>query len=110
MKKIAILAVLLMASTACSMMTMNDDMNMSSMDASSDDIASLIKQATTENKKAADAGGLWRDANKILKKAKASLKKGDAKKAVKLAKQALAQGKLGQTQADAEKNAGPWLF
>ncbi len=104
MKKIAILAVLLMASTACS--TMDEDMSMGG----SEDVAALIKQATTENKKAAEVGGLWRDANKMLDKAAAAMKKGDVKKAGELAKQALAQGKLGQAQAEAQKNAGPWLF
>jgi len=93
-----------MASTACT--TMSED---ASMDGDVD-LSALIKQATEENKKAAAAGGLWRDANKIIKSAKKALEKGDAKKAVKLAKMALAQGKLGQVQAKAEKNAGPWLF
>lgn len=104
MKKIAILAVLFMASTACS--TMDGDMSMGG----SEDITALIKQATAENKKAAEMDGLWRDANDMLEKATAAAKKGDVKKAAELAKQALAQGKLGQAQADAQKNAGPWLF
>jgi len=105
MKKIAILAVLLMASTACS--TMDEGMSMGGSD---EDVSALIKQATAENKKAAKAGGLWRDANKMIKKAKSAVERGDSAKALKLAKKALAQGKMGQMQADAEKNAGPWLF
>jgi hypothetical protein len=103
MRKIAILSVLLMAS-ACT--TMSDDAGMDG----DVDLSSLISQAAEENKKAAAAGGLWRDADKMIKKAKTAMEKGDAKKAMKLAKQALAQGKLGQAQSKAEKNAGPWLF
>lgn len=106
MKKTAILAVFLFAGTACTTMDEGSDMG----GASKESVNALIKEATDENKKAASMGGLWRDANKMIKKAKAALEKGDTKKATKLAKKAKEQGKMGQTQAKAEKNAGPWLF
>lgn len=106
MKKTAILAVFLLASTACTTMDEGSDMG----GASTESVKALIKEASAENKKAASMGGLWRDANKMIKKANAALEKGDAKKATKLAKTAKEQGKLGQAQAKAEKNAGPWLF
>ena len=106
MKKLAILFVLLFAITACETM----DEGGGGMAESADTAKQLIADATAENKKAAKMGGLWRDANKMIKKAKAALEKGDVKKAMKLAKAALKQGKLGQMQADEQKNAGPWLF
>ena len=106
MKKIAILSVLLLATTACSTM----DEGGHSMANTNEAATSLIKEASAENKKAAKVGGLWRDANKMIKKAKAALEKGDIKKAMKLAKAAKKQGKLGQVQASDQKSAGPWLF
>ncbi|MDH5218949.1 MAG: SoxXA-binding protein [Gammaproteobacteria bacterium] len=82
-----------------------------SMDSGSGgDYASIMAQAKAENKKAKKAGGLWRDAGKIMKKAEAAKKAGDDKKALKLAKKALFQGKMGQEQAASQANAGPWLF
>ena len=101
-----ILAALLLASTACTTMDEGSDMG----GASKESVNALIKEATAENKKAASMGGLWRDANKMIKKANAALEKGDTKKATKLAKKAKEQGKLGQMQAKDQKNAGPWLF
>ena len=106
MKKIAILTVLLLATTACSTMEEGG----SSMANTNEAATALIKEATAENKNAAKMGGLWRDANKMIKKAKAALEKGDIKKAIKLAKTAKEQGEMGQKQAAAEKNAAPWLF
>jgi len=110
MKKTAILAVFLLASTSTACSYFTEEEGSSSMGASKEAVNALIKEATDENKKAASMGGLWRDANKMIKKAKASLEKGDTKKATSLAKTAIEQGKLGQMQATQEKNAGPWLF
>ena len=58
-------------------------------------------------KKAASAGGEWRDSGKILKKAAAADKKKDYAKAIKLAAQAQSQGEMGYTQAMAERGAQP---
>lgn len=107
MKKIAILAALLLTTSACSYFSEEGGDSMGSGNA---DVAALIKEATGENKKAAKMGGLWRDANKMIKKAKAALEKGDTKKAMKLAKTAKEQGMLGQVQAKEQMNAAPWLF
>jgi hypothetical protein len=70
----------------------------------------MISEAEQANKNAAAVDGEWRDAGKMIKQAKASLSKGDLKKAAKLAKEAEEQGELGQKQAMAQKDAKPWLF
>lgn len=75
-----------------------------------DSVAALIKEAEATNKKAAAAGGLWRDAGKIIKQAKAAATKGDLEKAMKLAQKAKGQGEMGETQAMEQANAKPWLF
>lgn len=108
MKKFAILFTLLFSITGCEYFA--EDEGAGAMAETNEAAAALIKEATAENKKAADMGGLWRDANKIIKKAKAALEKGDVKKAMKLAKSALEQGKLGQMQAADQAKAAPWLF
>ena len=102
MKKLSMLFAILLA-TGCAT-------NGGSMDSGSGDYASIIAEAKAENKKAKKVGGLWRDAGKIMKKAAKAHKAGDDAKAVKLAKKARFQGKMGQSQAADEKNAGPWLF
>ena len=76
----------------------------------SGDYATIVSEAKAEIKKAKSVGGEWRDSGKFLKEAEKAEKAGDMDKAMKLAKKALFQGKMGQTQASAEKNAGPWLF
>lgn len=106
MKKLVILFVMLFAITACETM----DGGMEATPETNEAAAALIKDATDANKKAAKMGSLWRDANKMIKKAKAALEKGDIKKAIKLAKAAKEQGRLGQVQASDQKNAAPWLF
>lgn len=106
MKKLSILFALGLATvlaTGCAT-------NGGSMGSGSDDYATIVSEAKAEIKKAKKAGGLWRDSGKFLKKAEAAEKAGDMKKAVKLAKKALFEGQMGQKQAAAEKNAGPWLF
>ncbi|MCK5726107.1 MAG: hypothetical protein KAH22_04690 [Thiotrichaceae bacterium] len=69
-----------------------------------DDLATVLKEATAENKKAAELGFEWRDTGKFIKKA---ADEKDAKKAMKLAKKALKQAKDAQLQAEAAKKAGP---
>jgi hypothetical protein len=59
----------------------------------------MIEDADKARKKAASVEGEWRDTGKILKKAKAALKKGDTVTAKKLAAQAHKQGVLGYQQA-----------
>jgi nucleoid-associated protein YgaU len=66
---------------------------------------SELAAANAARKKAASVGGEWRDIGKILKKAKAALKKGDAATCVKLANKARRQGELGYAQALAERAA-----
>ncbi|MEA3274176.1 MAG: rhodanese-like domain-containing protein [Pseudomonadota bacterium] len=65
-----------------------------------------LTAAEEARKKAASAGGEWRDTGKIIKKAKAAAKEGDYAKAVKLADKAKRQGELGYEQAMDQKDAG----
>ena len=64
---------------------------------------SELAAADAARKKAASIGGEWRDIGKILKKAKAALKAGNADECVKLANKALRQGEIGYAQALAEQ-------
>ena len=61
-------------------------------------------EAQKEMKVAKKMNYLWRDASKILKKAKKARSNGTSKKAMKLAKKALSQAKMAQLQAKAEAN------
>jgi hypothetical protein len=73
---------------------------------SSGDIAAAeaaIAAAESARKKAASVDGEWRDTGKMIKKAQAALKAGDSAKAIKLAKKAEKQGKLGYEQAQAQQ-------
>jgi len=62
-----------------------------------------IAAAESARKKAASIDGEWRDTGKMIKKAQAALKAGDSAKAIKLAKKAENQGKLGYEQAHAQQ-------
>ena len=64
---------------------------------------SAIAAAESARKKAASVDGEWRDTGKMIKKAQAALKAGDSAKAIKLAKKAENQGKLGYEQAQAQQ-------
>ncbi len=64
---------------------------------------SAIATAESARKKAASIDGEWRDTGKMIKKAQAALKAGDSAKAIKLAKKAEKQGKLGYEQAQAQQ-------
>lgn len=67
--------------------------------------------ADAARKQAAGVGHEWRDTRKMLKKAKATAKKGDYDKAVKLAQQAQQQGERafeqGTLQAKVWQDAVP---
>jgi Ni/Co efflux regulator RcnB len=65
-----------------------------------------VEKADASRKKAASAGGEWRDTGKMIKQAKAAAKKGDYKKGLKLANTAYRQGELGYQQAMDQKDAG----
>ena len=62
-----------------------------------------IAAADKARKKAASVDSEWRDTGKILKKAKAALKKGDFKKAIKLANKAEHQGHAGYEQGYSQR-------
>lgn len=66
-------------------------------------VQKLIDAAETARKQASKVGGEWRDTGKMIKKAKALLKKGDFVAAAKLANKAAKQGHLGYEQAMAQK-------
>ena len=103
MKKLAVLAAVLMLFGCAS----TSETKMGGSDA---DFPTMVKEAKASIKKAKSVGGEWRDSGKFLKKAKKAAKSGDMKKAMKLAKKAQGQGKMGYDQAVDEKKAGPWLF
>jgi hypothetical protein len=110
MRKLAIILAtsVVFAISACG--TMKED-TMASGGGASADVEQLIKDAEGSIEKAASVGGEWRDSQKkYLKKAKAALSKGDIETAKKLAKHAKFEGEMGYQQAQAQKDAGPWLF
>ncbi len=74
---------------------------------SQNDAQSAIAAAEQERQKAAKAGFEWRDTGKLIKKAKAALKKGDYATAVKLANKAKNQSVHALDQAQLAKTAGP---
>lgn len=67
---------------------------------------SALATAKAEQKKAASAGGEWRDTGKIIKSAEEAAAAGDYAKAKSLADKAADQGRLGQQQAASQVNAG----
>ncbi|MES9827506.1 MAG: hypothetical protein ABW201_04510 [Candidatus Thiodiazotropha sp.] len=73
-------------------------------DASADKVKQLIEAADEARKQAASVNGEWRDTGKMIKKAKALLKKGDFVAAAKLANKAAKQGHLGYEQAMSQKD------
>ncbi len=78
-----------------------------SMNASSSDFDSIIKQAIAENAKAKKVGFEWRDTGKMIKKAKKLAASGDTEKAIKLAKKAKKQAMDAQAQAVAQASPTP---
>ena len=69
------------------------------------DAAAAVQNAVKSIEIAKSIRGEWRDSYKILGKAKKAYKKGDHATTVKLAGKAERQGKMGKTQAMAEKHA-----
>lgn len=108
MKKLILLGAMIFAISGCSSMDGGDKMS-GGADAAA--AKSAISAAEAAVKKAAKAGGEWRDSKKkFIKKAKAAASKKDYKKAIKLANRAKFEGEAGLAQAMAEKDAKPWLF
>lgn len=66
-----------------------------------------ISAAQNAKKEAAAAGFEWMFMGKMIKQAEAAAKKGDDKKAMKLANKVILQGKAALKQAAAAKTAGP---
>ncbi|VAX14123.1 hypothetical protein MNBD_GAMMA24-2528 [hydrothermal vent metagenome] len=75
--------------------------------ASTDDAKTAISKAEQKAKQAAKVDYAWRDTGKIIKKAKAALKKGDIDTAIKLANKAARQGDNAFKQYAEQRNAGP---
>jgi hypothetical protein len=75
--------------------------------ASADEMNKLIAQAKQEVALAGKAGGLWTTTEKQLKAAEEAQKAGDTNKAIKAAKQAIAEAQAGQKQAANGANAKP---
>lgn len=71
------------------------------------DANGAIAAAEHETKRAAKKFYEWRDTGKLIKQAKAALKKGDFNTAVKLANKAKAQSTMALQQAQEQANAGP---
>ncbi len=116
MKKLALLfAVSTLALGACSWTWPWSDTSAAASSAAGgavtkDSVAATIAAAEMAMKKADTAGGGWRDTEKLVKEAKAALEKGELDAAMKLAKSAEEEGKLGEQQAMESKSAKPWLF
>ncbi|MGD8483710.1 MAG: hypothetical protein PVJ63_08835 [Thioalkalispiraceae bacterium] len=72
---------------------------------SKNDAAGAITAAEHETNRAKKVNYEWRDTGKIIKKAKAALKKGDFDAAVKLANQAKTQSTLALQQYQDQKDA-----
>ena len=70
-------------------------------------VQKAIDAAIAANKKADSVGFEWRDAQKMIKQAKAAAEKGDNAKAMKLAEKARKQGELGYQQYLDQRSAGP---
>ncbi len=75
--------------------------------ASTDDAKAAISQAMEKTQQSAKVGYEWRNTGKIIKKAKAALKKGDIDTAIKLANKAGRQSDNALKQYAEQKNAGP---
>ena len=87
-----------------------EKMSTDMMNQGATDYAGIVAEAKAEQGKAKKAGGEWRDIGKFLKEAEKAQKAGDKDKALKLAKKARFQARMGQSQASGEAKAGPWLF
>jgi hypothetical protein len=79
-------------------------------EANADSAKAAIAAADASLKKAATVDGVWRDAGKILKKAKAAAGKKDYATAIKLANKVKFQGDMGYKQAVAQKDVKPWEY
>ncbi len=75
--------------------------------ASTDDAKTAISQAVQKTQQSARVDYEWRDTGKIIKKAKAALKKGNIDAAIKLANKAGRQSDNALKQYAEQKNAGP---
>ncbi len=75
--------------------------------ASADDAKTAISKAVQKTQQAAKVDYEWRDTGKIIKKAKAALKKGDIETAIKLANKARRQSNNALKQYAEQRNAGP---
>jgi hypothetical protein len=107
MKKLAIVVATLFILVGCGS---TQEQPSEAAGGASPEVAAAIKEAEEAIKKSASIGGQWRDAGKILKKAKAAAAKGDNKTALKQAKMAKFEGDMGYEQAKGQEKAGPWLF
>jgi len=72
-----------------------------------DPAVSAISAAKAAHKSSVKKGFAWRDTGKLLKKAKKAHKKGDSKKAIKLANKAQKQAELAMKQGADQANAAP---
>lgn len=69
--------------------------------------AEAIAAAKAAQKEAAAVGGEWRDVGKMIKKAEKLAADGKTDKAIKTAKAAEFQSKVGKEQSAAQPTAGP---
>ncbi len=113
MKKLAILlAVSTLALSACSWTWPWSAPGSSAMGggANKETVAAAITAAEAAMKKADALGGGWRDTEKLIKEAKTALEKDELDNAMKLAKTATEEAKLGEQQAMENKGAKGWAF
>ena len=95
MKKVLIISAFAMASTFATS---------SFAEENADTLKAATEAAKAAQKAAAEVGGEWRDIGKFLKKSEEAAAAGDFEKAVKLAKKAEEQGKLGKAQMEGQTN------
>ena len=70
------------------------------------DVAAVMAEAQTAQKKAQSVGGEWRDLGKALEQAAEAAAEGDCEKAVKKYASAKSQGDMGYQQALDQASAG----
>jgi hypothetical protein len=109
MKKLAVIvSVAALALSGCSWFSSAPEGATAAGGVTKESVTAQITAAEAALKKA--GAGSWRDTEKMIKEAKAALEKGELENAMKLAKEAEYEGKMGEQQAAEQKNAKPWLF
>lgn len=109
MKKIRLvvaLAAVAFGIVGCAKQETKPEMAPAAASATESDYQNALAAAKAEQKKAAAAGGEWRDTGAIITQAEEAAAKGDFATAKKLADKAAFESKMGREQAASQVNAG----